>query len=64
MLKELDLKRRYRSSHNELVRDFFVPCLDKAIGYDRAVGYYSSAALSVAADGLARTAGCSCTATG
>jgi DNA phosphorothioation system restriction enzyme len=54
MLRDLDLKRRYRSSHDELVRDFFVPCLSHSKRYDRAVGYYSSAALSVAADGLTR----------
>jgi len=52
MLRELELKRRYRSSHDDLVRDFFVPCMSNAIRYDRAVGYYSSAALSAAAEGL------------
>lgn len=57
MLCDLNLKRRYRSSHDELVRDFFVPCLSNSNRYDRAVGYYSSVALSVAADGLSRFVG-------
>src|ERR1043165_10245732 len=54
MLRDLDLKRRYRSSQDELVSDFFVPCLACSIRYDRAVGFYSSSALSAAADGLSR----------
>jgi DNA phosphorothioation system restriction enzyme len=52
MLRDLDLKRRYRSSHDELVRDLFTPCLSNSTRYDRAVGFYSSAALSAAAEGL------------
>lgn len=52
MLRDLDLKRRYRSSQDELIDDFFVPCLACSTRYDRAVGFYSSSALSVAADGL------------
>lgn len=52
MLRDLDLKRRYRSSQHELVDDFFVPCLACSTRYDRAVGFYSSSALSAAADGL------------
>jgi DNA phosphorothioation system restriction enzyme len=53
MLRDLELKRRYRSSSDDFVRDFFVPCLRNANRYHRAVGYYSSASLSAAADGLA-----------
>ena len=52
MLRDLDLKRRYRSHQDHLVRDFYVPCLGESIRYSRAVGYFSSAALSTAAQGL------------
>jgi DNA phosphorothioation system restriction enzyme len=53
MLRDLEFKRKYRSDRDNFVRDFFVPCLSCARRYDRAVGFYSSAALSTAANGLA-----------
>jgi DNA phosphorothioation system restriction enzyme len=53
MLRDLELKRKYRSGTDDFVRDFFAPCLGCARRYDRAVGFYSSGALSTAADGLA-----------
>ena len=52
MLRELDLAPRYRSSTHNLLRDFYVPCLRAAVTYDRAVGFFSSYALSAAAAGL------------
>ena len=52
MLKELELAPRYRSSTHNLLRDFYVPCLRTAVSYDRAVGFFSSYALSAAAAGL------------
>lgn len=52
MLRNLDLQRRYRSGEDRLVDDFYSPCLKQASLYLRAVGFYSSAALSAAADGL------------
>jgi len=52
VLRDLDLKRRYRSHQDHLVRDFYVPCLGEAVAYRRAVGFFSSAALSTAAQGL------------
>lgn len=43
---------RYRSSEDNLLADFFLPCLRECVTYDRAVGYFSSHALASAADGL------------
>jgi len=52
VLSDLDLKVRYRSSDDDLLRDFYLPCLRQAVRYSRAVGYFSSHALAAAADGL------------
>jgi DNA phosphorothioation system restriction enzyme len=52
MLNNLSLKPSYRSSRDNLVSDFYVPCLTEATLYRRAVGYFTSSALSLAASGL------------
>jgi DNA phosphorothioation system restriction enzyme len=52
VLSDLNLKIRYRSSDDELLTDFYLPCLRNAVRYSRAVGYFSSHALAAAADGL------------
>lgn len=52
MLRRLPLKRSYRSYEDDLLADFYIPCLGAARRYSRAVGYFSSAALSTAAAGL------------
>jgi len=41
-LQDLSLLTSYRSGRDSLVDDFYLPCLQEAIGYDRAVGYFSS----------------------
>jgi superfamily II DNA or RNA helicase/HKD family nuclease len=41
-LQTVALRRRYSTSQNDLIAEFFVPCLEQADGYDRAVGYFSS----------------------
>jgi superfamily II DNA or RNA helicase len=51
-LRELPLKRRYRSNEDDLLADFYVPCLGQASSYCRAVGYFSSSALALASQGL------------
>jgi DNA phosphorothioation system restriction enzyme len=52
MLKTLTIKPSYRSSRDNLVSDFYIPCLSEAATYRRAVGYFTSSALSLAARGL------------
>lgn len=52
MLSDLNLRRRYRSHENDLLNNFYLPCMREAQRYSRAVGFFSSAALSLAAQGL------------
>ena len=52
MLSDLPLRQSYRSNRDDLVSDFYVPCLSQATLYRRAVGYFTSSALSLAATGL------------
>ena len=41
-LEDLRLRRRYSTGRHDITREFFVPCLERAVAYDRAVGYFSS----------------------
>lgn len=43
----------YRSSRDDLVRDFYNPCLEASILYRRSAGYFTSAGLALAARGVA-----------
>ncbi len=52
MLRDLKLKSVYRSETDNLLTDFYIPSLKESVRYDRAVGYFSSAMLSFAAQGL------------
>lgn len=49
MLRAVDPQHDYRSGRDSLLGDFYVPCLQEAISYDRAVGYFSSSLLHVTA---------------
>ena len=51
-LSELDLKISYSSDTSNLVADFYNPCLQRSCLYRRAVGYFTSTSLSVAAQGI------------
>ena len=51
-LRDLDLKSAYKSSEDDVLMDFYVPCLAQAVQYDRLAGYFSSSAFSVVAEGL------------
>jgi DNA phosphorothioation system restriction enzyme len=51
-LKDLKLHHQYRSDRHNLLQDFYIPCLQQAITYDRAVGFFSSTSLTLAAQGL------------
>jgi DNA phosphorothioation system restriction enzyme len=52
MLSALQLKPSYRSNRDNLLLDFYIPCLHEATHYCRAVGYFTSSVLSLAARGL------------
>jgi DNA phosphorothioation system restriction enzyme len=47
------LRVSYRSGRDDLVKDFYVPCLERAVLYRRAVGYFTSSSLATAARGVA-----------
>ncbi len=55
-LSELTLRLSYRTGRDDLVRDFFNPCLERAVLYRRAAGYFTSSGLSLAAQGVASLA--------
>ncbi len=52
-LTELQLKISYSSDSGNLVKDFYVPCLSRSQLYRRAVGYFTSQGLALAAQGVA-----------
>src|SRR5205085_5495175 len=52
MLRNLSLRYYYRSDKNNLLNDFYIPCLSESIHYSRAVGFFTSSSLSMAARGL------------
>jgi hypothetical protein len=51
-LRSLSLEPEYRTDVNNIVDDFYVPCLSSSISYSRAVGYFTGSGLAVAARGL------------
>ncbi|MFQ5496018.1 MAG: SNF2-related protein, partial [Phycisphaerae bacterium] len=51
-LRALCLKPEYRSDRDALVEDFYVPCLKRSRLYRRAVGFFTSHGLAVAAEGI------------
>ncbi|MCY4293671.1 MAG: SNF2-related protein [Acidimicrobiaceae bacterium] len=53
-LRLLALKPSYSSGSDDLLADFYVPALSRAVSYDRIAGYFSSSAFAGAAAGLAR----------
>lgn len=53
-LTELDLKPVYNTEVDNIYTDFYRPVLERAISYDRAVGYFSSEILKINLKGLSR----------
>ncbi|MFZ4297290.1 DEAD/DEAH box helicase family protein [Streptomyces cinereoruber] len=51
-LRTVDLHADYRSDRCDIVDDFYLPALDAATSYDRAVGYFSASVLAVLGQGL------------
>lgn len=51
-LKQLIIQDEYRSSDSSIVQDFYIPCLEESIVYKRAVGFFSSSSMAIAAKGL------------
>lgn len=51
-LKDILLEYKYKSSTDDIIEDFIIPCLKEAYQYDRAVGFFSSESLKLALDGI------------
>ena len=45
-LRNLSLKKEYRSDRDDLVSEFFVPCLSNCIQFDRAIQYVTAKSIS------------------
>ena len=54
MLSSLNLKYTYRSNEDQLFNDFYLPCLENSVKFDRAAGYFTSSSFKVIARGLER----------
>lgn len=50
--RDLELKHSYTSEKDNLLEDFYIPVLKKAINYKRITGYFSSSSFLTAAAGL------------
>jgi superfamily II DNA or RNA helicase/HKD family nuclease len=55
-LIDVEVKSEYRSLLHNITKEFYVPLLSQAVEYKRAVGFFSSTALSQIADGVAALA--------
>lgn len=51
-LRNIKLKQQYRTDRDDLVTDFFIPCLSNSIKYDRAVEYVTIKSISTLSLGL------------
>lgn len=51
-LQEIEVKTEYRSLLDNVARDFYIPLLSKAVSYKRAVGFFSSSALTEISKGI------------
>jgi superfamily II DNA or RNA helicase len=51
---KLNLKSTYNSEDDSIISDFYIPYLEQAVTYDRAVGFFSASSLVYAAQGLSR----------
>ena len=51
-LRDLQLKQEYRSDRDNVVTEFFIPCLSNSIQYDRTIEFVSVKSLSTLTFGL------------
>ena len=51
-MRDLSLKQEYRSDEDDVVSEFFIPCLTNSIQYDRTVEFISIKSLSTLTFGL------------
>ena len=53
-LRQLPINTSYRTGRDDMVKDFYVPCLQNSVLYRRSAGYFSSYGLALAARGVAQ----------
>ena len=53
-LKSITRKLRLESEEDDLLKDFYIPTLEKAIKYDRMAGFFNSSSLAIAVDGFSK----------
>ena len=51
-LRDVAIKEEYRTLHYDVVKNFFIPLLSKAVCYKRATGFFSSSALAEFSKGI------------
>ncbi|MEQ8957283.1 MAG: phospholipase D-like domain-containing protein, partial [Coleofasciculus sp. C2-GNP5-27] len=51
-LSDLSIQDEYRSDRVDIIRDFYLPCLEQATVYKRAVGFFSSTSMAAVARGI------------
>ena len=51
-LQQVEIKNEYRSLINNVAKDFYIPLLQEAVSYKRAVGFFSSSALIEISKGI------------
>lgn len=51
-LRDIELKKEYRSRLDNVARDFYVPLLSRAVSYKRSVGFFSSSILVEISKGI------------
>ncbi|MFO0884818.1 MAG: DEAD/DEAH box helicase family protein [Pirellulales bacterium] len=47
-LRKLELSTSYHKGENDIGREFYIPCMERARRYDRAVGFFNSTIFSLA----------------
>lgn len=55
-LPEVKLELGYTGSRFDLIKEFYVPCLNNAVGYDRSVGYFRSSTFALTGVAFSRFA--------
>ena len=50
--QDIQIKNEYRSLRDNVAKDFYIPLLQKAVSYKRAVGFFSSSALVEISKGI------------
>jgi len=51
-LPDLEIQEEYRSDRCNLIKDFYIPCLEQSTTYFRAVGFFSSTSMAAVSAGL------------